>query len=186
MIPIPVPPSILEHHIHLTLCVDIFYVQRIPFLTTISRQPLFRIFTYLHDRSRATLLKEVSTVLRLYHSRGFLISEIHCDHEFDCIKHDILPCQLNITPKDNHVGKIERSIHTIKERVRTIIHGLPFRRLPRLMIREVVTTATKLLNMFPIAGGLSPIHSLYSILTGRVRVDFNMLKLNFGDRKSVV
>ena len=180
LIPIPVPASILEHHKHLTLCVDIFYVQQIPFLTTISRQLRFRTVAHLLDRSRASLLKEVSTVLRFYHSRGFLIPDIHCDHEFDCIKNDILPCQLNITPKDDHVGEIERSIRTIKERVRTIIHGLPFRRLPRLMIREVVTTATKLLNMFPIAGGLSPIHSPYSIMTGRVGVDFNSFKLEFG------
>ena len=117
LIPIPVPASILEHHKHLTLCVDIFYVQQIPFLTTISRQLRFRTVAHLLDRSRASLLKEVSTVLRFYHSRGFLIPDIHCDHEFDCIKNDILPCQLNITPKDDHVGEIERSIRTIKERV---------------------------------------------------------------------
>ena len=48
------------------------------------------------------------------------------------------------------------------------------------MIREVVTTATKLLNMFPIAGGLSPVHSPHSIMTGRVGVDFHMFKLEFG------
>ena len=32
LVPIPLPPSILEHHQHLTLCIDILYVKKFHFL----------------------------------------------------------------------------------------------------------------------------------------------------------
>ena len=38
LVPQMLPASVLEHHQSLTLCIDVFYVQKIPFLTTISRK----------------------------------------------------------------------------------------------------------------------------------------------------
>ncbi len=68
--------------------------------------------------------------------------------EFECIQHDFLPITLNLTPRDAHVGEVERSIWTIKERVRADIHAMPFKRLPKLMIMELVHRAVMLLNFF--------------------------------------
>jgi hypothetical protein len=87
---------------------------------------------------------------------------------------------LNVVTADDHVGEVERSIRTIKERVRTLIHGLPFRRLPKLIIKEMVFAAVKLLNQFPADGGISDTMSPYTIMTGRPSLDFNTLKLEFG------
>ena len=62
LVPIPLPPSILEHHQHLTLCIDIFHVQKIPFFTTISRKLRFRTVAWIPDRTKSTLLHELSLV----------------------------------------------------------------------------------------------------------------------------
>jgi Reverse transcriptase (RNA-dependent DNA polymerase) len=174
------PDYILEHHKDITLCVDIFYVQKLMFLTTISQKIRFRTVTPIPDRSKKTILKELGDIIRLYNTRGFMVTAIHADNEFECIRYDILPSMLNIVTADDHVGEIERSIRTIKERVRTLIHGLPFHRLPRLLIREMVFAAVKLLNQFPVNGGISDTMSPYTIMTGQPSIDFNNLKLEFG------
>jgi hypothetical protein len=150
------------------------------FFTTISRKIKFRTIAMLPDRSKSSILKQLNLVINLYHSRGFSIEDIHSDHEFECIRNDILPTQLNVVAADSHVGEIERSIRTIKERVRATIHGLPFRRYPRLMIRELVFAATKWLNQFSVEGGISDTMSPFTIMTGRPGIDYNKLQLEFG------
>jgi Reverse transcriptase (RNA-dependent DNA polymerase) len=180
LVPSPLPSYITEYHNQVTLCIDIFYVQRIIFFTTISRKIKFRTISVLQDRNKSSILKELNIVIKFYQSRGFTIPDIHCDQEFECLRNDILPIQLNVVPADAHVGDVERSIRTIKERVRSTIHGLPFRRYPKLMIRELVFSATKWLNQFPADGGISDTLSPFTIMTGRPNVDFNTLKLEFG------
>jgi len=100
--------------------------------------------------------------------------------EFECIRNDVLPSRLNVTAADDHVGEVERSIRTMKERARTIIHGLPFKRLPKVMIQALVYHATKGLNLFPAKNGISDTLSPLTIMTGRANPDYNDLKLEFG------
>ena len=180
LVPKLLPRAVMERHKAITLCMDVFYVQKVAFFHTISRKIGFRTASVIADKSKRTLLHEARNVLSYYHSRGFTVPDIHVDHEFECLRYDLAPSQLNVTPADDHVGEVERSIRTIKERVRTTIHGLPFRRLPRLMIRELVFAATKSLNQFPATGGVSATMSPATIMTGRPGPDFAHLKLEFG------
>jgi hypothetical protein len=81
----------------------------------------------------------------MYKSRGFNISDLHADMEFECIRNNVLPSRLNVTAANDHVGKVKQSIWTMKERARTTIHGLPFRRLPTPLFsveRSVVSFRT--------------------------------------------
>ena len=82
----------------------------------------------------------------MYQSRGLTVCDIHADNEFDCIREDIRPIKMNIVPTDSHVGEIERSICTIKERLHACVHGLPFKRLPKLMITHMVADIVRCLN----------------------------------------
>jgi len=172
--------SILQHHRDVTLCMDIFYVQGHLFFHTISRKVQFRTVAPVLDRKKDTLLRETRAVVALYQSRGFNIPDLHTDMEFGCIRNDVLPTRLNVTAADDHVGEVERSIRTIKERTRTTIHGLPFKRLPKLMIQELVYHAANGLNEFPSKNGISDRLSPLTIMTGRANPDYNDLKLEFG------
>jgi len=55
------------------------------------------------------------------------VHDMHADMEFECVQHDFLPTVINLTPRDVHVGEVERSIHTIKERIRADVHSMPFK-----------------------------------------------------------
>jgi hypothetical protein len=183
--PVQVPGFILQHHSDVTLCMDNFYVQGHPFFHTISRKVQFRTVAPVLNRNKATLLREIKPVMAMYKSRGFNISDLHADMEFECIRNDVLPSRLNVTAANDHVGKVERSIRTMKERARTTIHGLPFKRLPKLMIQALVYHAAKGLNQFPGKNGISNTLSPLTIMTGRANPDYNDLKLEFGSYAQV-
>ena len=130
---VPIPPPVLEHHRDITLCLDFFFVQGHAFFHTISRDINFRTVSPVADRTRATILQETRAAINLYVSRGFRVRDLHTDGEFACIRADMLPIVTNVVAADSHVGEVERSIRTIKERLRSCVHGLPFRRLPKLL-----------------------------------------------------
>lgn len=100
--------------------------------------------------------------------------------EFDCIKTEILSIRLNLTVHDNHVGEVERSIQTIKERVRSNVHSMPFKRLPKMMIDQLGQWAVTVLNQFPALDGISDTNSLLTIVTGRAIPDYHTMKIEFG------
>jgi hypothetical protein len=103
----------------------------------------------------------------MYKSRGSNISDLHANMEFECIRHNVLPSRLNVTAAANHVGEVKRSIQTMKERARTTIHGLHFKRLPKVMTQALVYHAAKGLNRFPAKNGISDTLSPLTIMTGR-------------------
>jgi hypothetical protein len=71
-------------------------------------------------------MREMKAAIKLYESHGFHVCDIQTDSEFECIRHDIRPIELNIVPADSHVGEVERSIRTLKDRLRACVHDLPF------------------------------------------------------------
>ena len=85
------------------------------------------------------MLSEIFRVFRVYESRGFKITNVHVDAEFECIRNDILPINLTTAAADEHIGDIERSIRTIKEAIICIIHSLPYTKYTKLMINKLVT-----------------------------------------------
>jgi Reverse transcriptase (RNA-dependent DNA polymerase) len=177
---VPIPSSMLDHHSRVTLCVDFFFVQGQAFIHFISRKIQHRVVEPVANRSKSIIIKHINKVFSLYRSRGFTIVDLHCDNEFECIRNDILPVNLNVVAADSHVGEVERSIRTIKERNRSTVHGLPYKRLPKLMVREIVKHSVTCLNQLPADDGVSTALSPNTILTGRPNPDFNHLRLEFG------
>jgi hypothetical protein len=178
---IPIPAPILLHHRDVTLCSDFLFVQGIPFFHTISRNIGFRTLTAVPDRSKKTILRETRRAINIYTTRGFIVHGMHCDNEFGCIKDDVLPVKLDIVPADSHVGEVERSIRTIRERTRAAVHGMPYKRLPKLMVIELVKEAVRCLNLFPRRDGISTTMSPNTIVTGEGFPDYNKMTLEFGE-----
>ena len=81
-----------------------------------------------------------------------------------------------------HVGEVERSIRTIKERVRCTIHDLPFKNYPRVLVTGCVNYNLKCLNNLPADDGVSSTMSPNTLVTGAQSLDYSKLvKLHFGD-----
>lgn len=183
--PISAPDLIFKHHQYITLSINIFYIQGIPFLHTISRKIQFRTAMYLPDRRKGTILQHLRVVLSLYTDRGFIIRDIHADLEFACMRQDLAGINLNIVPQDEHVPEIERSTETIKECFRATIHGLPYARYPKAGIVQLVTTTIRSLNQIPAEKGISDCISPGTLILGIDSLDFKKLLLSFGQYAQV-
>jgi hypothetical protein len=62
----PVPPSILNHYQRITLCVDLFFVHKIPFFNTISRKILFMMVEPIKHRKLSTIYDAISKLIQIY------------------------------------------------------------------------------------------------------------------------
>ena len=73
-------------------------------------------------------MKKLYIVVNKYKIRGFVITAVHGDNEFnvDDIKELLLPILAYIYGKGEHVGIIKRIIFVIKERCRCTCHSIPF------------------------------------------------------------
>jgi hypothetical protein len=77
-------------------------------------------------------------VLRLYKSAEFHIKTIHCDREFRAMMEKVKDnpgVQMNFTNALDHLPEAERNNRTIKEQVWVTYHRLPYKALPRQLIR---------------------------------------------------
>lgn len=104
------------------------------------------------------------------------------DGEFAPMRNDLagMGIKLNMASANEHVPMIERQIRTIKERVRSTRHSLPFKIIPVSMLVELVYFSTMWLNAFPPSGGVSENISPRWIMTG-VQFDYTKhCKLPFG------
>ena len=180
VVPTDIPTKIKNEHRRVTICADNFYVQGHIFCHTISKHLHFRTVAAISNRRKATLEKEIKDVINMYHARGFEVTDFHADNEFAPIQQRILPVLSNIVAADDHVGQVERSIRTIKERVRALVHGLPYRRYPSLLVREIVAHAVRTLNQLPSRKGVSTTMSPRKIVTGLPDPDFNNMRIKFG------
>ena len=126
------------------------------------------------------MLSFVNKSILEYTTRGFEVVAIHTDKEFECLRESLGNVCLEICGPDEHVPEVERSIQTMKETMRAMAHGLPYRRLPKVMITELVAMATRCLNGFPKEDGVSEHMSPHSIVTGQARMDYNKIPLEFG------
>ena len=164
-----VPRSILEHYEQVFLEADVFFINGLRFLHTISTDIRYRTSQYIADASMPTLLTCLIAVCTLYRARGFLVTQVTTDGEFKPLKTDALKAgiPLNITGADEHAKSAERSIRTTKERVRGTYNTLPFQKIPPLILIGLVISATSCLNMVVAYNGVSSHMSPRYIMTGK-------------------
>jgi hypothetical protein len=149
-------------------------------LNFISRKIQHQIVSAVPDQSKKHILKHIDNGFKVYCSRGFNIRDVHTDSEFKCVCQHILPVHLNVVAADLHVGEVEQSIRTIKERNRTTAHGLPYKRIPKLMVQEIVGHSVLCLNQLLDEDRVSDTLSPNTIMTGKPTPDYNLMAFEFG------
>ena len=77
---------------------------------------------------------------------------------------DSLGITLNCPPADEKVGSAERNNRTIGERIRATYHRLPYKAMPRVMLKYMAMVFVHKLNIFPVKGGVSPYYSPHMIM----------------------
>jgi hypothetical protein len=172
---VEIPPELKEIHKLVELCMDILFVNGLPMLTAIDRTTKFRSCFALENRTKEELYKGLDRILRLYNNADFIVEMIFCDQEFkpqmDPVKDD-LGVSMNDTTTDEHVPEPERNNRTIAERIRCAYHNLPYKAMPKVMLRYLAMVCAQQLNFFPAKGGVSPYYSPHVLLGGR-DLDYN-------------
>jgi hypothetical protein len=77
------------------------------------------------------------------------------DVEFEKLRTLLPHMALNTTAAHEHVGEIERKIRVIKERVRGTFNTLPYKKLPKMMVVELLHFCVMWMNSFPVKSGIS-------------------------------
>jgi len=114
-----VPPNILKRCQRITMSMDIMFINKIPFLITVSRGLRFGTVEVLKNRQIPTVVAALRNVIRAYRRRGFRVVECHVDPEFQVLQEHFGDLTLNVCAENEHVPDIERYIRTTKDRVRS-------------------------------------------------------------------
>jgi hypothetical protein len=129
---IEIPEELSSQNCEIDLYIDIMYVNKCGFMTTIDKTVQFRSTLPIENRTHEEYYRVLDMVLRLYNSAGFHIKIIHCNREFrammDKVKDDLSVC-MNFTNALDHVPEAERNNSTIKEQVRAAYHQWPYKAL---------------------------------------------------------
>jgi len=178
----PLPPSVKERYVDVTLCADVMHVNGIPFLVTHSRKIRFGTIEALSNLKEATLLKSIKKVAAIYRIGGFRVRFALMDGAFGCLETELsaMEIRLNGVAREEHVPDIERYIRTVKERVRSTYNTLPFDRIPPRMLIELASREVYWLNAFPLTDGISDTLSPRTIVTGQTVTYDRHCKFDFG------
>jgi hypothetical protein len=165
------------------LCIDVMKVNKMPFLVTMSRAIKFGTVAWLKNAKANTILMNIKVVRNLYIQRGFLLEIIEADGQFEPLRGELadLGVTLNKCSRQEHVPVAERRIRTLKERCRCICTTLPFKKLPGMLVVQMVSTCNFWLNIFPPKDGVSRNINPRELITG-VKIVYNKhIRAEFGE-----
>ncbi|KAL7564336.1 hypothetical protein ACA910_007188 [Epithemia clementina (nom. ined.)] len=149
---IEIPSELISQHEDVQLCIDTMFINGLPFLTTISRQIMYRTACRLQQQSMDHYWSALKDVFRVYNAAGFRITKIHADNEFRALREDLKNLEnieIKLANAQEHVPEAERNIRVMKERVRATFHRLPFTKITKIMTQVLVMECAKQLNFFP-------------------------------------
>ena len=102
-----VPPSILECFQKVVLAIDLMFVNKLPFLITISRGLHFGTIESLPNCQIPTVTAALSRVVQTYCWHGFCIVTTLVDPEFEPLQTSFGDISFNFCAQNEHIPEIE-------------------------------------------------------------------------------
>ena len=181
---IPIPDFIIDNYKEVTLCVDILYVNGIPFVTSVSRHIYFTTVEAVHNSQATTLVKCIRGIVGLYHKRGLQVTTMIADNQFDCLTEPLAALTPGIEyiplSKGEHEKFVERNNRFVKERCRCAFAEMPYQRIPKRMTIRLVYTTVFWINSFPRQQGVSETMGPRLLLSG-IKPSVLHAKYQFGE-----
>jgi hypothetical protein len=117
---IETPPEILDSNKYITLLGDVFFVNKILFIVTLSQHVIFTTVEHIARRTKIILMQSLIKVKHVYENQSFGNTAARMDNEFEPLRTDIKKekIDLDCPGAGDHVPDIERRIRVIKERAR--------------------------------------------------------------------
>ena len=80
---------------------------------------------------------------------------------------DKMDVSMEYAAPGEHQPEAERNNRLVGKRIRTAYHRLPYKAMPKLMLRYLAMVSTEQLNYFPVKGGVSAHYSPHQIIKKR-------------------
>ncbi|HNJ38565.1 MAG TPA: reverse transcriptase domain-containing protein [Nitrosomonas sp.] len=166
------------------LYMDLFFVNGLAFLLSISKGYNLLVIRYTNDRRRETVEKAILETLSVYKKYNVVINGIISDGEgaMGAMKTFIESQGITVeqASKNEHVAIIERAGRQVKERVRSFVNILKYQ-LTKQMLIYLIYYLVSMINLFPRStsaiDGVAP----KTKLTGKT-LDYEVdCRLEFGD-----
>jgi hypothetical protein len=138
---VTIPKEIIDLNPYVTLVADVMFVCGLPFLISMSRRTCFLTLQYLPSRSAGEITSGFQNIINLYNRAGFIPQCAIMDNEFEPLKKSKLAklLEINTTAKNEHMGEIERKIRHVKNRSRSTKVSLPYKALPKCVIKSMLS-----------------------------------------------
>ena len=134
------------------LHIDIMFIDGLPFmLSKLKPLELLQVTDLRGKRTAAALQRAFDEHIANYRNAGYSITRVFNDGEtgMEAIKDHIKSkAEYNPVGPEQHVPAIERAVRLVKERVRSILCGLPYT-LPSSYLSHLVSYAVRVINMVP-------------------------------------
>jgi hypothetical protein len=167
---VKVPVELLKLHKEAYITADLFFVNKILFFIMLSCKICFMAINHLANRTFRQIFMVLKKIYQYYLKRGFHIKTVHVDVEFAPLKVQIESLlggpMVNLASPNEHIPEIEQRIWVVKERSQAAHHSLPFQCIPKLLMIHIVLNAVKILNCFPMKGGIPHTLSTKTIMSG--------------------
>jgi len=150
-----IPRVILERHWLVVLTAEVMFVNGVPFLVSLARGLNLLTAEFLPTRTAKYLASRFEQIKHMYARGGSTVGTILMDNEFEKVRALVPGLHINTTAAKEHVPEIERRIRLIKERGRGILNTLPYKKIPQIILIELIYHVVLWLNAFPAKSGVS-------------------------------
>jgi hypothetical protein len=140
---------ILDWHQIVTLAVDCMFVNGGPSLVSVSRG--LNLITAKHTplQTAKNFAAGISCIMELYAKGGFQVETVLMDNKFESLRNLVPIIAINTSGEHKHVPKIEHRIRLMKDCRWGILNTLPYKKIPQLMLIEMIYHVILWHNAFP-------------------------------------
>jgi hypothetical protein len=161
--------------------VDIMFIDGVSTLCAIVEPIEVSLVKHLPDRRAATVKRSLLAMIATCKARNFIVTEVECDPEKSILNAvaNIEGVKLCESSVGSHVVKAERLIEQLKEGVRSVMAGLPWK-VRRKLIKDLIIYANTRRNSV-FTSALTTKVTPRELFTGR-KINFETdFALGFGD-----
>jgi hypothetical protein len=152
---VQIPWDFVQLHKYITLVADVMFLNGLPFLVTSSRGLTLVTIEHLQSRTAKHLVHTLERVFRIYTTTGFFIQMALIDMEFEKLRTMMPHVALNTMATRKHIREVEQKSRVINERARGMFNTLPYKKLPKLMVIELLHFCEMWMNSLPVKSGIS-------------------------------
>jgi hypothetical protein len=152
---IKIPRAILEQHQRVTLAVNVVFINRVPFLVSVSQGINSVTAEHMPSHTAKQLAAGIRCIMDLYSCGEFQVGTVLMDNKFEMLRVLIPILVMNTIAAKDHLPEVERRIRLIKEHGRGILNTLLFKKMPQIMLIKLIYHVVLWLNAFPTKSGVS-------------------------------